>query len=282
MVLPAPAIARSLARTLLSPAQRQRLRHLRWRDSGHGYDRLGLHPAWVGAALGVGRFFYEIYFRVSSHQAENIPAEGAAILAANHSGMLPLDGAMLYFDVVAHTHPPRVPRIAFDHFVPNLPFASVFFARVGAVSGARATVRRLLDDGELVGLFPEGTPGIGKPWAERYQLQHWRVGHAELAIRHGAPVVPVAIIGAEEQWPQIGRIPWVHAFGAPYLPIPATPVPLPVHYHVWYGEPLRLHERWPPVAADDPEVCAQAAREVKAAVQALIERGLSQRPGVFQ
>ena len=261
---------------------RARLERLRWADAGHGFDRFGMSPHWVRASIAAARPLYERYFRVTSHGAEHVPADGPAIVACNHSGMLPFDGAMLYVDLIRNVDPPRVPRVVADRFVPMLPFVFTLFSRVGGVGGDRSTVHRLLDDGELLVIFPEGTPGIGKPFSERYRLKEWRVGHAELALRHRAPVVPTAIIGAEEQWPQIARLDGVHPFGAPYLPIPATPVPLPVHYHVWYGPPIHLHEECPPGAADDPELAEEAAATVKAAVQALIDRGLEEREGVFR
>jgi 1-acyl-sn-glycerol-3-phosphate acyltransferase len=166
--------------------------------------------------------------------------------------------------------------------VPLLPIMSTFFSRTGAIGGTRENFRKVLDAGELLLVFPEGTEGIGKPFSKRYELQSWRVGHAELAIRHQVPVVPVAVIGAEEQWPQIARLDRVKLFGAPFLPVPATPLPLPVHYHIYYGEPLALHEGLDPFAADDPAVVTAAALRVRDAVAALIERGLAERPGVFR
>ncbi|HEY8431056.1 MAG TPA: lysophospholipid acyltransferase family protein [Sandaracinaceae bacterium] len=259
-----------------------RLDRLVWRDAGHGYDRLGLSPNWVRASVAASRFLYEAYFRVTSHGIENVPRRGAALVAANHSGMLPIDGAMLYLDLVRRLDPPRVPRIVADLFVPRLPFVFTFMNRIGVVGGDRRTMHHLLESGELVVVFPEGTPGIGKPFSERYRLRPFRVGHAELALRHRAPVVPVGIVGAEEQWPQLGRIERFHLFGAPYLPVPATPFPLPVRYHVWYGEPLLLHERFSPADADDPDVAEEAASVVQTAVQLLVERGLEERKGVFR
>lgn len=280
-MIPSHRIARRVAQALLPPAERRRLTRLPFADAGHGYDPLGLHPDWVAAGMGAGRFLYERYFRVTSHDSENIPQRGAAILAANHSGTLPFDAVMLYADVVHHTNPPRVPRMVMDLFVPLLPFVGTLFARTGGSPGARANFRWLLENDELVGVFPEGTEGIGKPFSERYVVQHWRMGHAELAIRHRVPVVPVAIIGAEEALPQLGRI-RVHPFGAPWLPIPLSPVPLPVHYHVWYGEPLALHEGLAREQADDPRIVAAAAAQVRAAVQALVDRGVRERPGVLR
>jgi 1-acyl-sn-glycerol-3-phosphate acyltransferase len=130
-------------------------------------------------------------------------------------------------------------------------------------------------------IFPEGTPGIGKPFSERYKLQEWRKGHCELAIRHSAPIVPVAIVGAEEQMPLLLRIP-LRGGPIPYLPIPSTLVPLPVRYHIHYGEPIPVHEEFTPSDADDPEIVANAALRVKKAVQTLIDKGLSMRKGIFR
>jgi 1-acyl-sn-glycerol-3-phosphate acyltransferase len=232
--------------------------------------------------MGVGLLggAYSTYFRVESHGIENVPQTGPAILVANHSGMLPIDAMMLYADVVQNTFPPRVPRMVMDVFVPKLPFFSSLFARTGAVGGARGTVQRLLVDGELLGIFPEGTPGISKPFRDRYRLTPFRVGHAELAIRHRTPVIPTAIIGAEEQFVQLARLD-LHPFGAPFLPVSASPVPLPVRYRIHYGTPIHLHERNGPEAADDPAVCRAAADEVQAAVQALVDHGVREREAVF-
>lgn len=279
MIAP-PTLPRALARLLLPRETDRRLRRIAFRDAGHGYDRLGLHPDWVRMGVGLLNGAYANYFRVESHGIEHVPAEGAALLVANHSGMLPIDAIMLYLDVIQKTFPPRVPRMVMDVFVPKLPFISSLFARVGAVSGARGTVRRLLEDGELLGVFPEGTPGISKPFSKRYQLERFRVGHAELAIRHRAPIVPVAIIGAEEQFVQLANAD-LHPFGVPFMPLPASPFPLPVRYRIHYGAPIALHDRYPQSDADDPEVCRAAALEVQAAVQRLVDRGVEEREAVF-
>jgi 1-acyl-sn-glycerol-3-phosphate acyltransferase len=272
----------ALARAILPQAELDRLARIKIHDEGNGFDAFGMHPDGVAVSVALLRFLHRKYFRVTSHDASHIPADGPVILAANHSGTLPLDAAMLYADVIQNTDPPRVPRPLADLFVPRLPFISTMFARAGVIGGARANAHRLLDDGELLMVFPEGVPGIAKPFRERYHLKEWRVGHAELAIRHRAPVVPVAIIGAEEQWPQIARITRFHPLGVPHLPIPLTPLPLPVHYHIHYGAPIFLHETWPPEQADDPVALADAAARVKAAVVGLIATGLAGRAGIFR
>ena len=144
-------------------------------------------------------------------------------------------------------------------------------------------MRALLQKGELLLIFPEGTPGIIKPWAKRYQLQKFRVGHAELAIRFGCPVIPIGVVGAEEQMPQLTTSRRLgKALGVGDLPIPMLPVPLPVRYHIHYGEPIPLHEEYSPEQADDPVVVKAAAARVRDAVQALLDRGLKLRKGVFR
>ncbi|MEZ4318179.1 MAG: lysophospholipid acyltransferase family protein [Myxococcota bacterium] len=275
-----PRFVRALTTALGGRSVRDRAERLHFQDAGHGYDAFGLHPDFVALGDVIGKPGYEWYFRVESHGAENVPAEGPGILAANHSGTLPLDGAMLWVDVLRRTDPPRCSRALADYFVPSLPFVSTLFARCGVVGGSRGNAQALLEAGELLMIFPEGVGGIGKPFNQRYQLQHWTKGHCELAIRHSAPVIPIGIIGAEEQMPQLARIPIKGP--VPYLPIPATLVPLPTKYHIYYGEPIPLHEEHTPEDADDPEIVRVAAARVKAAVQALLERGLSERKGIFR
>lgn len=278
---PSTALAGALAERLLDPGRARRLKDVEFRDAGHGFDPFGMHPAWVALGAGLCRPLHDSWFRVTAHGREHIPREGAVILAANHSGTLPFDAAMLWADVVLEVG--RVPRPVGDVFVPAMPFVGTLFARAGMVGGSRGNVRALLREGEMLMVFPEGVPGIGKPFSERYRLQAWRVGHAELAIRHRAPVVPVAIVGAEEQMPQVARMERLGRWmGLPYVPVPLVPFPLPVHYHVWYGDPIRLYEDLAPEAADDPEVVREAAARVKRAVDALLHRGLEERRGIFR
>jgi 1-acyl-sn-glycerol-3-phosphate acyltransferase len=250
-------------------------------DAGHGFDLFGLHPPALATALAAAAPLYERYFRVDSHGAERIPALGPAILVANHAGTLPVDGAMLCIDVLRNTDPPRIPRAIADRFVPRVPFVGTLFARVGAVAGTAANVRHLLEHDELVAIWPEGTTGTGKHFRDRYRLQEWRVGFAEHAIRHRAPVVPVAIVGAEESWPLAARVRGVHAFGAPYWPIPLVPVPLPAHYRIRYGAPMHLDHGLAAADADDPAIVAAAAEQVRAALQQLVDDTRAVRRGVF-
>lgn len=275
-----PDLARWLAEATLPTAELERLAHLVYHDAGHGYDPFGLHPDIVALGRAISAPLYDRYFRVRSEGHEHIPERGPAILASNHSGAIPIDGMMIWADVIRNTNPPRVPRAVADHFVPAIPMIGTFFARGGMVGGSKGNARTLLENGELLMIFPEGVPGIAKHFKDRYKLQDWRVGHVELAIRHRAPVVPVGVVGAEEQMPQIGRIP-ISVMSMPFIPITLTPFPLPVRYHIHYGEPIRTDLDYRPEDADDPGAVREAAARVKAAVQALLDRGVRERKGIF-
>ena len=190
---------------------------------------------------------------------------------------------MVWNDVLRNTNPSRVARGIADHFVPALPFIGTLFSRAGMVGGSAGNVRALLDQGELLMIFPEGVPGIIKPWEERYKLQQFRVGHAQLAIQHSCPIVPLGIVGAEEQLPSffssktLGRM-----LGISAVPIPILPFPLPVRYRLYYGEPILIQDRYSPEQADDPDVLLAVAAEVKSKVNELIEQGLNDRVGIFR
>ncbi len=267
---------------LLSAEQLERIRRLPLVDEGHGYDRYGMSHDGVAFIVGLLMPLYERYFRVQSHGIEHVPREGGAILACNHSGTVPIDAMMMCVDVLLKAETPRALRVVVDHFVDLMPAINVLYARGGAVGGSRANFHDLLSRGELVGVFPEGLPAIGKPFWNRYELQDWRPGHAELAIRHQVPIVPCAVIGAEEQWPQIGRIPGVNFLGSPYIPIVATPLPMPVRYHIWYGEPIDIPSLYPAEECRRRSAVEEASGLVKSAVAGLIERGLAEREGVFR
>ena len=251
-------------------------------DAGHGFDVFGLHPPALATAVSAGALLYERYFRVDSVGAEHIPADGPAILVANHGGVLPVDVMILCLDVLRRTEPPRIPRPIADYFVPRIPLVSTVFSRLGMVSGTRSNVRHLLEQGELIAIWPEGVSGVAKSFRERYELQHWTVGFAELAIRHRAPVIPIAILGSEESWPLARKLHRVRPFGAPYWPIPFAPLPLPARYHLRYGPPIQLDRGHLAADADDPQLVARAAETVRVALQQLVDDTRIARRGIFR
>jgi 1-acyl-sn-glycerol-3-phosphate acyltransferase len=227
---------------------------------------------------------YRLYFRVKSEGHENVPSEGPAVLAANHGGLLPFDGAMGIVDLLLHTDPPRLARAIVDRWAGSLPWVNVFYARVGQVVGTRENFGDLLDDGQLVLVFPEGVEGIRKTYAQRHRLQRFHVGFVEQALRSGAPIVPTAVLGSDDQTPILYDVkPLARRLGLPVAPItPTFPwlgplglLPYPVSYRIVYGEPLRFHERFGPEGADDARLVRYLANQVRREVQQLIDRSSS-------
>jgi len=279
-VMLASPLVSTLARLATAMKPLKHLANIELDDEGHGYDAFGMNGSYVAMAAALMQPAYRGWFRVHSEGIEHIPHEGAALLVSNHGGLLPFDGTMIWTDVVTRMHPARVPRPVADYFVPLMPLVSTIYQRCGAVSGSRGNVHRLLEHGELVLLFPEGTAGVGKRLRDRYRLQRWSVGHAEMAIRHRVPVIPVSVVGPDEQMPFTLRLP-LHPFGAPYGPFSLIPFPLPVRYHIDYGAPIDLSATLTPSDADDPVVVEAAARRVREALQTQIDRRRSMRRGLF-
>jgi 1-acyl-sn-glycerol-3-phosphate acyltransferase len=245
------------------------------------YDRFGFSPDVTRRALPWFHALYKLYFRVESHGHEHLPERGRAVLAANHAGLLPFDGAMTIVDVLLHTDPPRLARAIVDRWAGEIPFVNVFYARVGQVIGTRENFADLLDDDQLVLVFPEGVDGIRKTVAHRYRVQSFRVGFIEQALRAGAPIVPMAVIGSDDQTPILYDVkPLARALGLPVAPItPTFPwlgplglLPYPVRYKIVYGEPLQFHKRFGPEGADDARLVHYLARQVRRAVQQLVDR----------
>jgi 1-acyl-sn-glycerol-3-phosphate acyltransferase len=246
-----------------------------------GYDRFGLSPDALRQAFPLFYALYRGYFRVRSEGHANVPSSGAVVLAANHGGLLPFDGAMTVVDLLLHSDPPRLARAIVDRWAGSLPWVNVFFARVGQVVGTHENFARLLADGEPVLVFPEGVEGIRKPVTQRYRLQRFHRGFIEHALHVRAPIVPVAVLGSDDQTPILFDVkPLARLLGLPVVPItPTFPwlgplglLPYPVRYRIVYGEPLRFHERFGPTAAEDPAVVRALAGQVRRAVQALIDR----------
>jgi 1-acyl-sn-glycerol-3-phosphate acyltransferase len=266
----------------LGPDERRRLAALQHLvENEVAYDRFGMSPEVLRRAFPFFYALYRLYFRVRSRGHEHLPREGPAIIASNHGGLLPFDAAMLILDVLLHTDPPRLARSIVDRWAGELPWVSTFYARVGQVVGTRENFADLLADGQLVLVFPEGTAGIRKTIAQRNRLQKFHVGFVEQALQSRTPIVPAAVVGADDQAPILYDFQALaRRLGLPALPITPTfpllgPVgllPYPVRYRVVFGEPLPYHERFGPEDAGDPRLVRYLAREVRQTVQRLVDR----------
>ena len=228
------------------------------------------------------------WFRVEVRGAENIPSEGGALVVSNHSGTLPVDGLMT--GVSIHDHTGRHLRALGADLVFSLPVISEMARKGGATLACTEDAERMLSTGELVGVWPEGFKGIGKPYADRYKLQRFgRGGFVSAAIRTGVPIVPCSVVGAEEIYPLVGNIPSLaRLIGVPYIPItpffpllgPLGLIPLPSKWLIEFGEPIRT-DSYDEGAADDPMLVFNVTDQVRETIQQTLYNLLMQRRSVF-
>ncbi|MFC4058655.1 lysophospholipid acyltransferase family protein [Planomonospora corallina] len=254
------------------------LAFLRRRLTGqYEVDEFGFDPELTDKVLlELIRPLYRHWFRVETVGIENVPGDCGALIVANHSGTIPVDALML--QVALHDdHPDRRPvRLLGADLVYQLPLLGHLSRKTGHTLACRQDADRLLRKGELVGVFPEGFKGVGKPFSERYRLQRFgRGGFVASAIRAGVPIVPCAIVGAEEIYPKIGDLRLLaRALGLPYLPVtplfpwlgPLGLVPLPSKWMIGFGEPIRTDE-YDPADADDPMLVFNLTDHVREVIQ---------------
>ncbi|MBW2495150.1 MAG: acyltransferase family protein [Deltaproteobacteria bacterium] len=251
----------------------------------YGYDAYGMSPYWMRRVLIPFALLYRYYFRVEVAGIENMP-EGRVIVIANHAGQLPFDAAMLGLALLMEAQPPRIARGMGEYWIPQLPWVSVVAARTGTLVGTPQNCIHLLENGECVLAFPEGVRGMNKLFSQRYKLQRFGSGFMRLALETDTPIVPVAIVGSEEQHPSFANLEGIaRMFGAPALPItPTFPwfgplglLPLPVKYHIYFGEPQRFEGD----PSDEDAIIDAKVDEVKAKIAALLARGRRERGGIF-
>lgn len=229
------------------------------------------------------------WFRIEVRGAENIPAEGGALVVSNHSGTVPVDGLMTMVTIFDQTG--RFLRPLGADLVFQLPFVSSMARMSGATLACTEDAERMLSGGELVGVWPEGFKGIGKPYSDRYKLQRFgRGGFVNAALNTGVPIIPLSVVGAEEIYPLVGNIPSLaRLLGLPYIPItplfpllgPLGLVPLPSKWLLEFGEPIRTDEL-EPGAADDPMLVFNVTDQVRETIQQTLYTLLMQRQSVFR
>lgn len=233
---------------------------------------------------------YERYFRVRTIGLERIPDVGPGILIANHSGTIPIDAVMMQYAVGAEHPQKRLVRNVGADLVWRSPLIGPLARKSGNVVACDEDAMELLRRGELVGIFPEGYKGVGKGWADRYKLQRFgRGGYIEIALKTRTPIIPVAIVGAEEAFPMIGNAKLVaKLLGFPYFPItPTFPllgplglIPLPSRWVIEFGEPIPMDD-FPPDAAEDPMFVFDLSDRVRDTIQQMIYDNLERRPSTF-
>jgi len=259
-------------------------------DGDYREDEWGFDEEFADLVLPFLDFLYDRWWRVTTLGAGNVPGHGRALMVANHAGILPWDATMISMGLLREHPLPRYPRFLVLDWAFSLPWVSVAIRKVGGVAASPFNALRLLEQDELVAVFPEGVKGTGKPFRERYQLQRFgRGGFVELALRTGAPIVPVAVVGSEEIYPKLGESPpLARAIGAPFFPLtplfpwlgPAGVVPLPSRWLIEFCEPIPTAHHGPD-AADDRSLVLELSEQVRETIQAKLLENVVRRGPAF-
>jgi 1-acyl-sn-glycerol-3-phosphate acyltransferase len=265
----------------------ERIARIPTRLNEYGYDAFGMDPDYVRPLLLPAALFYRRWFRVETRDIDRVP-EGRVLLVANHAGnTFAWDGAMLALSLLLDAEPPRFVRGMAEYYLPTIPFFNVLLQRAGSVVGTPSNCVNLLEREEAIMVFPEGERGFVKTYRHAYELQRFGLGFMRLALETQTPIVPVGIVGSEEQSPglvrsrALGRL-----IGAPVAPItltmpwlgPAGFLPLPVKFRIHFGEPLRFQGD----PTEDDAHIEQRVEVVKDAIRGLLKAGLAARRGWFR
>ena len=253
-------------------------------------DEWGFDEEFADMLLPFLELLYDRWWRVQPIGIRNVPSHGRALLVANHAGVLPWDATMMSVAMLREHPLPRYPRFLVLDWAFSLPWVSVAMRKLGGVVASPYNALRLLEQDELVAVFPEGSKGAGKGFSQRYRLQRFgRGGFVEIALRTGAPIIPVAIVGSEEIYPKIGEAPAIaRLIGAPYFPVtptfpalgPLGVVPLPSKWRIEFCEPIETAQHGPE-AAEDRSFVFGLSEEIRERIQAKVYDNLVARGSAF-
>jgi 1-acyl-sn-glycerol-3-phosphate acyltransferase len=248
-----------------------------------GVDPFGLDPQWAKYALMAIAMLHRKYFRSEVQGVHNVPA-GRVLLVGNHSGQVPIDGVLVGAAMFMDAEPPRIVRAMVEKWAVGLPFVSLLFTRVGQVVGVPENAHRLLSQGEALLVFPEGARGIAKTFDRRYKLAEFGLGFMRMAIETNTPIVPVAVVGGEEQYisvanlDRLAKLLRMPAFPIiPQLLLPGGQLPLPTKYRIRFGEPMRFTGD----PDDDDSVMDEKVWLVKQTIQSMLNLGIKERKHIF-
>jgi 1-acyl-sn-glycerol-3-phosphate acyltransferase len=263
---------------------------LRRMQGDYADDEWGFDEEFADVVRPLLDFLYDRWWRVQVEGVRRVPSHGRALLVANHAGILPWDATMIALGLLREHPLPRQPRFLVLDWAFELPFVSTAIRRLGGVAASPYNALRLLEQDELVAVFPEGVKGTGKPFSERYRLQRFgRGGFVELALRTGAPIVPVAVVGSEEIYPKLGDSRQLaRLVGAPFFPLtptfpwlgPLGVVPLPSRWRIEFCEPIET-AGYGPGGADDRALVFELSEQVRETIQARVHAGLVKRGSAF-
>ncbi len=263
-----------------------RIAQLPTRLNEYGCDPFGLDPSYTQPLLLPMAVLYRYWLRAETQGIENVP-EGRVLLIGNHAGnTFAYDGAMLAMAMLLEGRPPRMVRGMAEYYLSQIPFFNVFLARSGSVVGTPENCVQLLEYEEAIMAFPEGARGFVKPFKKRYQLQRFGLGFMRLALETETPIVPIGIVGSEEQAPAFADVKWLgRLIGAPAFPItPTFPwlgplgfLPLPVKFRLHFGKPLRFEGE----ANEEDAAVEKKVEVVKRDIRKLLRGARAARRGWF-
>lgn len=256
----------------------ERVARLELPFDARGVDKFGVSRWHLAQALRPTGFLYRNYFQTRVSGLEHVPLRGRAMLVGNHSGGVALDGLMVIASCFFELEPPRLVHAMAERFINRFPFASIWANRCGQLTGLPEHAHRLLEDDRLLLVFPEGARGTAKLWKERWSLVDFGTGFLRLALRAKAPIVPFAFIGGGDAIPTVANLYGLgRLLGVPYLPVTPwlLPLPRPVRLEIHYGEPMTFAG----TGSEDDDVIEGHVAQVKARIEALIERGRAARHG---
>jgi 1-acyl-sn-glycerol-3-phosphate acyltransferase len=253
-------------------------------------DEWGFDEQFADAAGPFLDFLFQRWWRVQVEGVRNVPSHGRALLVSNHAGIFPWDGAMIGTAILREHPLPRFTRFLVLNWAFELPYLSSAIRRLGGVPASPYNAMRLLEQDELVGVFPEGVKGTSKDFSDRYRLQRFgRGGFVELALRTGSPIVPVAVVGSEEIYPKIGEAPLLARLtGAPFFPItPTFPllgplglVPLPSKWRIEFCDPIDTAQ-YGRDAGQDRTLVFELSERVRETIQSKVHENLVKRGSAF-
>jgi 1-acyl-sn-glycerol-3-phosphate acyltransferase len=253
-------------------------------------DEWGFDEEFTESVFPLLETMYDRWWRVETEGVRNVPAHGRALLVANHAGILPWDATMMGVAMLREHPLPRYPRFLVLNWAFELPWVGQTIRKVGGVPASPYNAIRLLEQEELVAVFPEGVKGTSKDFKERYRLQRFgRGGFVELALRTGAPIVPVAVVGSEEIYPKLGEFkPLAKLIGAPFFPLTPTfpwlgalgAVPLPSKWRIEFCDPIDV-SGYGPDAASDRALVFELSERIRETIQQRVYAQLVKRGSAF-
>ena len=256
-------------------------------------DPFGYDPEVHARVRPIAEFFYRRYWRVQSDGIEHVPGHGAALIVSNHSGGIPFDATMIATAIDLEHPQHRLVRFLYDRFVASMPLVGEFYNKMGSTVASFQNARRLLETGALVGIFPEGVEGVAKGIWKSYQMQRFHHGFVRLSLQLRVPIIPTAVVGAEEIYPVIGKWknlgPLKALLNIPYVPVtplfpllgPLGMIPLPTKWHIRFGAPIRFYESRRVARLPQAKMVHALDERVRQQIQSMVHELLAARESVF-